>query len=89
MLCGRSAHTAWLGLWFFVVLLLNGPWGDFKYRANVFGCLSEVKRRKFKLSTFMSLMSLASLPSGVTLFTQLWVCGVVVVRGGVGAAPRP
>ena len=65
-----------LGLWFFAVLLLNGPWGDFKYRANVFGCLSEVKRGKFKLSTFVLLILFVSLPSGFILFTQLWVCNV-------------
>ena len=67
---------AMLCLWFFAALLLNGPWGDFEYRANVFGCLSEVERGEFKLSTFILLIAFVSLPSCFILFTQLWVCNV-------------
>ena len=65
-----------LSLWFSAVLLLNGPWGDFEYRANVFGCLNDVKRGEFKLSTFILLIVFVSFPSGFILFTQLWVCNV-------------
>ena len=65
-----------LCLWFTAVLLLNGPWGDFEYRANVFGCLNGVKRGQFKLSTFILLIVFVSFPSGFILFTQLWVCNV-------------
>jgi hypothetical protein len=63
-------------LWSMVVLLLNGPWGDFEYRANVFGCLNGVKRGEFKLSTFILLVIFVSFPSGFILFTQVWVCNV-------------
>ena len=65
-----------LCLWSLVVLLLNGPWGDFEYRANVFGCLNGVKRGEFKLSTFILLVVFVSFPSGFILFTQVWVCNV-------------
>ena len=68
--------TTMLCLWFSAVLLLNGPWGDFEYRANVFGCLNDVKRGEFKLSTFILLIVFVSFPSGFILFTQLWVCNV-------------
>ncbi|XP_028406025.1 octopamine receptor 1-like [Dendronephthya gigantea] len=63
-------------MWFIAILLLNGPWGDFEYRANVFGCLNGVKRGEFKLSTFIMLIVFVSLPSAFILFTQIWVCNV-------------
>ena len=63
-------------MWIIGALLLNGPWGDFEYRANVFGCLNGVKRGKFRLSTFIILIVFVSIPSAFILFTQMWVCNV-------------
>ena len=65
-----------LSLWFLAALLLNGPWGDFEYRANVFGCLTDVERGEFKLSTFILLIIFVSFPSGFILITQLWICNI-------------
>lgn len=58
-------------LWFSTCLILNLPWADFKYRSNVFGCIKNVKRGSFRLSTLVILLAFVSLPTAFILFTHV------------------
>ena len=58
-------------LWFTTCIILNLPWADFKYRSNVFGCVKNVKRGKFRPSTLVILLTFVSLPTAFILFTHI------------------
>lgn len=64
----KRATIAVLYLWLITVLLLNSPWGDFEYRANVFGCLSEITRGSVRPATLTILIVFVSFPSACNTF---------------------
>ena len=67
----RRVAIIMIVLWFTTCIILNLPWADFKYRSNVFGCVKNVKRGKFRLSTLVILLTFVSVPSAFILFTHI------------------